>query len=143
MTGSAFLSCLAAICLLGTVPIFDKIALAHLESRQYFLARFYVMFILLLTPLVFYFDEIRVAVWRSDRRLLWALAGSPALTLAALYFYYRAMGEGEASRVVPLCASYPLLTFLVSSVALKEPVSAAKLAGTAMIVGGSWLLVRS
>ena len=142
MTLSAILTCLAVVFLWGIAPIFDKSILAHLDSRQLFLARFYLIFIMLLTPMVLYFDDVRVAVWRSDRRIFWALAGSVTTPVLGLYLYYRALGADEASKIVPFCASYPLITFILSSVLLKEPLTGAKLAGTALVVSGAWLLAR-
>ena len=59
MSVGTILACLAVICLWGSGPIFDKAALDHLEPHQLFIARFYLLFILLLTPMVLYFDEYR------------------------------------------------------------------------------------
>lgn len=143
MTAGVIATCLAVCALWGAAPIFDKVALRYLDSGQLYFARFYLMFILLLAPLVLRYDDVRAAVWRADRRLLWALGGSVALPLAGLFLYYRALGAGESSKVVPFCASYPLLTFVLSAALLHEPVTGAKLAGTFLVVGGAWLLTRS
>src|ERR1039457_6389435 len=97
---------------------------------------------MLLTPMVLHFDEIRAAVWRADRRILWALAGSVVLPILGLFLYYRALGSAEASKVVPFCASYPLFAFVLSTVFLTESITPAKVAGTAMVVSGAWLLAK-
>lgn len=142
MSTGVLLSCVVVVSLLGGVTIFDKIALAQLEGRHYFFARFYLMFIILLTPMALYFDEVRAAVWRADHRIILSVAGSTVLTLVGLFVYYRALEQGEASKVVPFCASYPLVTLLLSSVILKEPLTAGKLAGTLMVLSGAFLLTR-
>ena len=143
MSSGTILACLAVICLWGSGPVFDKAALAHLEPHQLFLARFYLIVIVLLMPMVLYFDEIRVAVWRADRRLLWMLAGSVTLPIAGLFLYYRALGASDASKVVPFCAGFPLFTLVLSSTILKEPITAGRLAGTALIVAGGFLISRA
>lgn len=143
MTGGVILTCLAVCVLWGAAPVFDKVALRYLDSSQLYFARFYLMFIILLTPLALHFDDVRSAVWRADRKLLWALGGSVVLPLMGLFLYYRALGAGESSKVVPFCASYPLLTFVLSATLLHEPVTTGKLAGTFLVVGGAWLLTRS
>ncbi len=78
MSSGTILACLAVICLWGSGPVFDKAALAHLEPHQLFLARFYLIVIVLLMPMVLYFDEIRVAVWRADRRATPRRSGRPS-----------------------------------------------------------------
>jgi len=139
---STAVTCLAVAFCWGSGPIFDKYALRYLDSTQLYLARFYLIFILLLTPMVMRFDSIRAAVWRADKRLLWALGGSAAVPLLGLFLYYRALGSAEASKVVPFCASYPLFAAVLSMAFLSEPVTPTKLAGTAMVVSGVWLLAK-
>lgn len=142
MSTGLVLTCLAVCFFWGAGPIFDKLALRHLESSQLFYARFYLMFVLMLSPLVLHFDEVRAAVWRADRSLLWALGASVVLPVAGLFLYYRALGVGEASKIVAFCASYPMLTFVLSALFLKEPVTGGKVAGTLLVVSGAWLLTR-
>lgn len=142
MTLRAILGCVAVVLFWGLSPIFEKRALAHVDAHQLFLARFYLTFVFLLAPMVFYFDEVRVAVWRADRRLLWMLAGAAAMPLLGSVIYYKALGAAEASKVVPFCAGYPVVTLLFACSLLGEPVTLSKMAGTAMVVGGAWLLAR-
>lgn len=142
MSAATILACLAVICLWGSGPIFDKAALDYLEPHQLFIARFYLLFILLLMPMGLYFDEIRAAVWRADRRLLWMLGGSVTLPIFGLFLYYRALGAAEASKVVPFCAGFPLFTLVLSSTILKEPLTTGRVAGTVLIVAGAFLISR-
>ena len=142
MSLATALCCVAVVLCWGSGPLFDKFALRYLDSGQLFYARFYLIFILLLTPMVLHFDDVRAAVWRADKRLLWALGGSATVPILGLFLYYRALGAAEASKVVPFCASYPLFAAALSMALLREPVTAAKVAGTALVVSGAWLLGR-
>ncbi|MBI4423747.1 MAG: EamA family transporter [Elusimicrobia bacterium] len=143
MSGGTVLLCLGVIVFWSLGPIFDKFALDRVDSRLWFTARFYGMFIVMLTPMVLQFDEIRVALARADRRVLGALGASVTVPLAGLYLYLRALGSAEASKVVPFCASFPLLTAALSVILLGEPVTTGKIAGTAMVVAGLWLIMGS
>ncbi|MBI4347487.1 MAG: DMT family transporter [Elusimicrobia bacterium] len=142
MSATTILTCVAVICLWGAGAYFDKAALERLDSHHLFLARFYLFFVILLMPMVLYFDEIRLAVWRADRRVLWMLAGSVTLPLLGVFLYYRALASAEASKVVPFCAAFPLFTMLLATLFLKEPLTGSKVAGTVLVVAGTLLLSR-
>ncbi len=142
MSAGTVLLCAVVMLCWGAAPLFDKLALRHLSSNAVFIARFYMIFILMLAPMVLHFDEIRLAVFQSDRRVIGYLAGSVLFTMAGLYLYYQVLGAAEASKVVPFCAAYPLFTSLLAMMLLKEPVTPGKVAGTVLVVGGTYLLAR-
>ena len=142
MSAATALLCVAVMLCWASSPIFDKFALRYLEPGQLFIARLYLVFIVLLTPMVTRFDAGRAAVWRADKRLLWVLGGSAVTPLLGLWLFYRALNTTEASRIVPVCAGYPLIAAVMAAVFLKEPFTVAKAAGTAMVVSGVWLLAK-
>jgi transporter family protein len=54
--------------------------------------------------------------------------------------FYSALKSGEASVVVPLAATYPLVALVISVIFLGEAFTWQKLAGISLIVGGVLLL---
>ena len=71
--------------------------------------------------------------------LLVATGGFLAGFLGQMTFY-TALKSGEASVVVPLAATYPLIALLVSIIFLGEALTIQKVLGAGLIVGGVILL---
>jgi transporter family protein len=59
---------------------------------------------------------------------------------AGLWTYYHALRLGGASLVVPITATYPLITVLLSWLVLHEALTVPRVIGTALIVMGVWLV---
>ncbi|MBI4056472.1 MAG: EamA family transporter [Elusimicrobia bacterium] len=122
--------------------IFDKLAVRHLPPAATFYSRFYLLFILLLPLLVLQWDPTRRAFLMADRNAVFFVLGSVAFTVSGLFFYFHALSGLDASQAIPLCASYPLLTFFLSLFFLGESFTWSKLMGTLMVVGGIFCLTR-
>lgn len=56
--------------------------------------------------------------------------------------YFSLLKAKEASLVVPLTASYPLVSTLLAVIFLKEPLTVYKLLGTTLVILGLFLLFR-
>jgi transporter family protein len=65
----------------------------------------------------------------------WALL-SAVIVVSSLVLLYVALGNGEASKIVPITAAYPAVTLLLSGLFLSESVSLVKVGGMALILGG-------
>lgn len=140
MNSSALVLSSLALTFWGLGAFFDKLSLSYLPPKVVFIARLYLVFILLLMPMVLSWEEVRLAVWKTDRRAIAYLLGTVTFTYAGMYVYYYALNLSEASRVVPFCAIYPLITFLLAVSILKEPFGWTHLAGTLFVVVGACLL---
>lgn len=66
---------------------------------------------------------------------------SGAVLAAGLVFYYLALGKGQATIVVPLTATYPAITVILSVFLLHERPNGFQWLGVALILGGLYLLV--
>lgn len=66
------------------------------------------------------------------------LAG--VLAAGGLIVFFIALRHGEASRVVPITSAYPLVTLGLSAFVLAEHLSATRVLGAALVVGGVVLL---
>ena len=75
--------------------------------------------------------------WRSA--LFFGLSGICG-GIAGLWTYYHALRLGGPSLVVPITATYPLITALLSWAILQESLTIPRMIGTAFIVLGVWLV---
>jgi transporter family protein len=71
---------------------------------------------------------------------LFVIAGGFLAGFLGQVTFYSALKTGEASIVVPIAATYPLVALLVSITFLGEAFTLQKLAGISLIVGGVVLL---
>jgi transporter family protein len=62
--------------------------------------------------------------------------------LVGMVTYFMALKKGATSQIVPIAATYPLVTALLSVVILNEHVTILRLVGTILIIIGIWF-VRS
>ena len=76
----------------------------------------------------------------DTRSALLVMAGGLLAGFVGQITYYTALKSGEASVVVPVAATYPLVALVVSLVVLGEAMSFQKLAGVLLVVGGVALL---
>ena len=60
--------------------------------------------------------------------------------LLGQWTYYKALKYAEASRVVPIVGGYPLVAFALAVLLLGESITAQKLCGVMLVVGGIVLL---
>jgi transporter family protein len=65
----------------------------------------------------------------------WAVL-SAAIVVSSLILLYVALGNGEASKIIPITAGYPAVTLVLSAIFLSESISAAKVGGLVLVIGG-------
>jgi len=123
----------------GSGAICDKLALRGLTASGAVVARS------LMTAIIFagygaFAGQFRRIGAASAVPLAWLVAGvvvNPVLGQLALF---KALKFGEASRVVPIAASYPLITVILAALFLGEKLTAPKVAGVLCIVVGIGLV---
>ena len=74
------------------------------------------------------------------RQWLLLCAGGFLASIVGQLCFYRALKIGDVSRVVPVGASYPVISCLIGILLLREPLTAAKGIGILLVVGGTFLL---
>lgn len=123
----------------GVAAIFDKLALGKtppftgLMVRQFILAGV-LIFLALTTGRL---SSVATLDWRTI--FLFGCSGICGGALG-LWTYYHALRLGGASLVVPISATYPLITVLLSWLILHEGLTLARVIGTVFIVLGIWLV---
>lgn len=72
---------------------------------------------------------------------IWAVL-TGACAAGGLVALFVALRHGEASRVVPITAAYPVVTAFLAVIVLSEEISIERGVGTALVVGGIAVLTR-
>ncbi len=123
----------------GVAAIFDKLALGKTSPFAGMMVRQFI-----LTGILFMvgFGSGRLGnLMTLDGRtvLFFGLSGICG-GAAGLWTYYHALRLGGASLVVPITATYPLITVLLSWLILQESLTVPRVVGTGLIVLGVWLV---
>lgn len=128
-----------SVLLWGTTPMFEKLALRGASPLVVLLVR--TAFIATCMAGVAAATGQLGHVLRLDARtLLFTLLSGLTGGVLGLTVYLYALRSGQASVVVPLTSTYPLVTVVLSVLVLGEPVTASKALGAALIVAGVMLL---
>lgn len=124
----------------GAAPLFEKMGIAKIDPLPgLFLRIFGVLFGMMLL-LIFKFDIVKEAMSARPQTILFIMMGGFLASIVGQMFFYRALKMGEVSRMVPLAATYPVVTFILGVIFLSEKITLAKLGGVALIVSGIFLL---
>ena len=123
----------------GFTPILEKVALTKVDP----LVGVTVRSALVTAGLVIitFFTGKGKALMEVDGRsfLLFGASGMMA-GLLGMWAYYAALKMEATSKIVPIAASYPLVTALLSVLILREEVTLPRVVGTAFIVIGIWFV---
>ena len=128
-----------ATLLWGATPILEKIGLTKVDPLVGITIRSAVATVglLILTLLL---GRGRALIEVDGKGFL--LFGASGLLAGALgmWAYYAALKMEATSKIVPISASYPLVTALLSVLILREGVTLPRVIGTALIVIGIWFV---
>lgn len=123
----------------GFAPIFEKLSLSKAQPlasatiRSVFLTCF-------LLVIFFIYSSPKEVFLLPRKTILYIILGGLFGGGIGLLLYFFALKAGDASRIVPLVATYPLFTSFFSFIILKEDFSLAKILGTILIIGGIFLI---
>lgn len=135
----ATVAALAAMTLWGIAPVLGKLGLVGADPWLGLLVRnsaaLLFLFLGLLTS-----GRLGGIGQLPPRGAALLVAEGVLASLLAQLAYYWALKQGEASRVVPVTAAYPLITLVLAVGLLGERLSWAKLGGAVLVVAGLLLL---
>ncbi len=142
MEGHVLLLWFLTLLFWGSAPLFEKWALRAVDPLLALTLRTGMAALILLGASLFNRN------WTALERLTWrdftALAASGILAgVLGMFTYFSLLKTGQASKVVPLTAAYPLVTALLSFVFLGEKLSALRLVGILLTILGLIILQRS
>lgn len=123
----------------GATPIIEKIGLARVDPLIGVTVRSFIVTIGLLILTFLLGKGKELSSLDSKSLLLFGLSGLMA-GLLGMWTYYSALKIGATSKIVPIAASYPLITAFLSVLILREGVTLSRIIGTTLIVTGIWLV---
>ena len=128
-----------AALLWGATPILEKIGLTKVDPLAGITIRSTIAAVSLLI-LTLLLGRGRALIKVGGKAFL--LFGVSGLLAGALgmWAYYAALKMEATSKIVPISASYPLVTAFLSVLILREGVTLSRVIGTALIVTGIWFV---
>ena len=124
----------------GCVPLIEKMGLTRIDPLVGLFYRCFGVIAGILLLLTFYNRQIRESWSHFHTGMLYLMLGGFLASVVGQFCFYHALKNGEASRMVPLSGSYPLVAFVLGVLILGEKVTLAKTAGILLVVGGVYLL---
>jgi transporter family protein len=123
----------------GMAAIFDKLALGKTSPLSGMMVRQFILTGILLAVGIGSGRLGSMGAMDLRTMVLFGLSGICGGVLG-LWTYYHALKLGGASLVVPITATYPLITVLLSWLILQEGLTVSRVLGTGLIVIGVWLV---
>ena len=131
---------LGAAMIWGCAPILEKIGLAKIPPIPGLLFRGIGVMLGTAILIAAKWDLIKPHIWPCPPGFGLLVLGGLLASVVGQIFFYHALKNGEASLVVPVGASYPLIAFVLGVVFLGEKITYAKMGGMAMVILGVILL---
>lgn len=125
----------------GTTPVLEKIGLGSTDPLIGVTIRSIAVTVALVIYLVLAGKARQVFQVDFKTWVIFSVTGLMAGLLGMLT-YFIALKRGATSQIVPIAATYPLVTAILSVLILGEHVTFLRLIGTILIIAGIWF-VRS
>ncbi len=124
----------------GSSPIIEKIGLTgKIDPITAVSIRSFAIAVVLIVFLTFSGRIKEVLSVDPKTLIIFSVSGIMA-GLLGMITYFWILKLNPTSKIVPLAATYPLVTALLSVLILKEGVTPGRLLGTLLIVAGVWLV---
>ena len=123
----------------GIAPIFGKLGLAKINPFTALAVRSFIVAIIMLIVLLIRRDFGELLKIDLKSMAFIGLEGIFA-SLIGHFAYYYALRLGEASRVVPIAAAFPIITVIAAAIFLSEKITILKGSGILLILAGVFLI---
>lgn len=134
-----YIFALLAAFFFGLAPIFGKLGLEGVNPALAICIRSFIISGIMLVWLLFNNDISPLTDVNLSNWVFIALEGICAALLGQL-LYFHALKSGDASIVVPLIATFPLVTFILATLFLGDKLSLTKISGILFTILGIVLL---
>lgn len=131
-----FLWALLTAFIWGFVPIIEKLGLAKIEPMVGLFYRCLGVVVGIFLLLAFESKDIRASLGALHPGMIYLVVGGFLASVAGQFCFYFALKSGEASKVVPLAAAYPLIAFVLGLFFLGEKITSAKVIGIVLVILG-------
>lgn len=136
----AYLFALITACIWGIVPIMERMGLTKIQVLPGLLIRSCGVIVGAILLIIFRTQTLKAALATDTKTFLYLFGGGILASFFGQFFFYQALKNGQASKVVPLAATYPLITFLIAVFFLHEQVTFQKVMGMLLVISGVLLL---
>jgi len=142
MINSPFFWAILTALVWGVVPILEKLGLSsNINLLSGLFIRCLGVIIGALILIVFRFRLLKLDLSNvSLSTVILLFLGGFLASFVGQLFFYKALKFGQASKVVPLAATYPLISFLLALIFLGEKITVAKILGVCCVILGVVLL---
>ncbi len=137
-----FLYALLTAMLWGFAPLFGKVGLKMMDPLLALAIRTFFVFLTVNFLIIFTGKIKELFALLPSRGAFYVSCEAIFGAILGQLFYFYALKEGEASRVVPIASAFPLFTALFAFLFLGEKFQWQKVLGAILIVGGMTLLRR-
>ncbi|HEY2056678.1 MAG TPA: EamA family transporter [Solirubrobacterales bacterium] len=130
MSAAWLVPTLAYVVTLGALGVTSKLALRTLDWQELVIwtAGAYLLAALVILALGQGSLHFESNTW-------WAVI-SALIVVSSLVLLYVALGNGEASKIIPITAAYPAVTLIGAALFLSESISPAKVGGVLLVLAG-------
>lgn len=125
---------LAYVVTLGALGVTSKLALRTLDWQELVIWSAGAYLVVAVVLLLFVGGSIHF-----ESNTWWAVL-SAAIVVTSLILLYVALGNGEASKIVPITAAYPAVTLIGAALFLSESITVAKAGGMILVLVGVLVL---
>jgi transporter family protein len=123
----------------GITPIMEKKGLQNTSPLVGLVFRNFTVSFILILAILFMNKTKEVFTTSSRDMILFGLSGIIA-GLLAMVTYFSALKLGATSQIVPIAATYPLITAIISILLLGEQLTFIRIIGIVLIIIGIWLV---
>ncbi|MBU1912466.1 MAG: EamA family transporter [Candidatus Omnitrophica bacterium] len=134
-----YFAILAAI-VWGIAPVVEKIGLKNIEPLSGVLVRSSGVIIGAVIMAIFNTGILKTALKADPKAIVFLFMGGILASILGQIFFYNALKHGEVSKMVPVAATYPLVSFLLGMLFFGESFTIAKGLGIGFIILGVFFL---
>jgi len=128
------------IFLWGLVPFMEKIGLSKLPVWTALFFRCLGVTVGIAILFLFKFPEFKQAITHPPAGWYYLAAGGLLASVVGQIFFYNALKDGNVSRIMPLVGTFPLVSFVLGVVFLKEAMTFSSGLGVLFVIAGVMLL---
>lgn len=136
--------CSVILLIFGLTPLLNKHILDHISTEGFVFFQVFISFLFIVVFFSFFFHEkinLDLVTFGKKPHLYGYLIVSTLLVfVVADYFYLHVLKNYNPSIIVPVLASYPLITMLYAYFFMNETLGAIHFIGSAFVVSGLVLL---
>jgi len=134
-----YFAILAAI-VWGIAPVMEKIGLKNIQPLSGVMIRSSGVIIGAVVLAVFNINAFKIALKADPKTILFLFLGGTLASILGQIFFYNAIKQGEVSKMVPIAATYPLVSFLLGLLFFGESFTVFKGLGIGFVILGVFLL---